>query len=343
MEILVLSNGKGEDSLAVTLLKAMDAPVKIKALPLVGDGRAYADAGIETTDVDQDLPSHGFGGTRISSLLKDIRAGLGRVTLNHVRALKKLSSGADLIICVGDIYPVLLAGLFTGKPIIHVATAISVRIRKYNFAEIALFRKRCRKVFSRDEETASFLRSKGVGAECVGNLMMDDPGLAETGEDLKIPADKFVIGLLPSSRPDARSNTEKMLKVMSHIGRDMNVEHVIATKGLMGDVIRRANLIVGMTGTGNEQAAGLGKPVVLIEHGPAASRKRIRQYEKLLEGAVVSFGGDDKKVAGGIMSLIKDPGRLREMGEAGRKILGGPGAARKMAEAILRELKCLQQ
>ena len=387
MEILVLSNGKGEDALAVTLLKAIEEAFgkrklplpKFSAVPLVGDGEAYTRSGYPASGGGKNLPSHGFGGLRVISLLRDIKAGLIGMVIKEIDVLKKRSKTADLIICVGDLYPVILAAFFTDRPIIHLATAISVSFQKYNALEIALFKKRCKLVISRDSATANFLVKRGVNAKFLGNIMMDDPTLVQKTVDFGISGEKKVLGLLPSSRGDSYSNIARMLKVISHIGNQGKFEYLLSLSpvldikkleghlsrlnyrfvpnpadpvevariygktniyvriisGNFAGIIKRSTLVLGMTGTGNEQAAGLGTPLFLIEEGESASRKRVRQYQRLLAGAMETGSGTDEKIAAQILALVNDPRRLSKMADAGRKIMGEPGASLRMAEEIL--------
>jgi uncharacterized protein (TIGR03492 family) len=386
MKILTLSNGKGEDALAVTLLKAVeeacDEKPTIKTLPLVGSGEAYTKAGYETFGDKRDLPSHGFSGLNPLTILNDIKAGLLNITSSNIKSVKRLSEGADVIICVGDIYPVALAAFLSKKPIIHLATAISASFRKYNVFEIGLFKKKCRIVFSRDEETAQFLRSKGVNARFHGNIMMDDPNLQQGDLKIKIDDGKKVIGLLPSARKDAYENTVKMLGIISDMKTDNKVEFLLSfssnlnidklitvinkagfsfekkqesgdeagriaaknksvriiTGGFSG-VVKASTLILGMTGTGNEQAVGLGTPLVLLKQGSSSTKERIAQYKKLLGEAVLAPEGSNTEIADEIMKLINDQSRLKIMSEAGKELIGAPGAAKLMAKDIIEAVK----
>jgi len=375
MKILILSNGKGEDALAVTLLRAMDknkeSSLEICALPTIGNGSAYTAAGYNSYAVKAKLPSHGFTGLNLFALLKDMRAGLIGITLKQIKIIKKLSGDSDLIICVGDIYPVLLASLFTKKTIIHLATAISVKFRKFNWIEKRIFKNRCKTIFTRDSETATHLTNKNIKAKYLGNIMMDDPNLIPDKEYLESKTDKKVLGLIPSARQDAYSNIKKMLSLISIMKNPQNMEFLLSfaptltlsqlekeikdTKwkisydkiisnnisikiinGNIGNVLKNSDIAIGMTGTGNEQAAGLGIPLVLIKTGHASSRARIRQYEKILGNAVIAPIGSDSEIAKKIEALLKDEKKLSFMSNAGKEIMGGIGAAERIAKEILK-------
>ena len=51
------------------------------------------------------------------------------------------------------------------------------------------------------------------------------------------------------------------------------------------DVVESSDLILGLSGAGNEQAAGLGKPVIsFIGTGPQTTYRRMAEQERLLGG-----------------------------------------------------------
>ena len=112
----------------------------------------------------------------------------------------------------------------------------------------------------------------------------------------------------------------------------------LAIKGHFADTLKSSKAAIGMTGTGNEQAVGLGVPLILIEEGSSASSSRLRFYEVLLEGSVLPLRGSDEKIASGIRNLLLDNDRLKKMSEAGGKTIGEPGAAKRMAKEIMRTI-----
>ncbi len=386
MKILVLSNGKGEDVLAVTLVSALirehelagKKPPEFSAMPLIGDGRSYAEAGIHVIGRGLSLPSNGFINGPLA-LLADIRSGLIGMLIERIATLRRTSRNVDRIICVGDIVPVFLARLFAKKPVIHVSTAVTVKVRKFGPLELSLFRKGCEIVFAKDRPTEEYLISNGVNARFSGNLMIDDTNLLGSGvsyADDRVPT----VALLPSSREDAYDNVRRMVRIASRMGgycmklvlpfpdnlkeeklcavvREMGLKtspsrekdsmwetepakgvRLIALRGHFADVLKSSKAAIGMTGTGNEQAVGLGVPLVLIEEGSSASRSRLRFYEKLLEGSVLPLRGSDESIADEIKALLSDRDKLKRMSEAGKKTIGEPGAARRMAAEIFKRL-----
>ncbi|CAM6087746.1 unnamed protein product [Calypogeia fissa] len=118
--VLCLSNGHGEDSIAVSVLAQLMAladengeEIVVEALPLVGLGSAYSHAGIPVLGPCKNMPSGGFLYMDILNLVGDIRAGLVFLTLGQWRTiLRWMDENPDaFIVAVGDVFPLTLAWL----------------------------------------------------------------------------------------------------------------------------------------------------------------------------------------------------------------------------------------
>ncbi|MFO7253991.1 MAG: lipid-A-disaccharide synthase-related protein [Bacillota bacterium] len=109
--------------------------------------------------------------------------------------------------------------------------------------------------------------------------------------------------------------------------------------GRFGPMVRACRLAVGLAGTANEQAAGLGKPVVAFP-GPGfqATLTFLRDQQRLLGEAVALTEPDPEAVAREVCQILTDPHRYRRMAEAGQAVMGQPGAAGRMARQILAAL-----
>ncbi|BAS28887.1 hypothetical protein LIP_3058 [Limnochorda pilosa] len=107
-------------------------------------------------------------------------------------------------------------------------------------------------------------------------------------------------------------------------------------QGLFGSVLHGCHLVVGLAGTANEQAAGLGKPVVTFP-GPGiqATEAFLADQRRLLGEAVVVAPPDPDAVAREICRIASDPAAYRRMSEAGRAVMGRAGAAGRMAGQIV--------
>jgi len=99
-----------------------------------------------------------------------------------------------------------------------------------------------------------------------------------------------------------------------------------------------ADVVLGQAGTGNEQAAGLGKPVVAAA-APGESPQSVGWYrmrqQKLLGDALVVLSEDDDAFARDVLALLADRDRLAAMSAAGRERMGSPGASDAIAQAVI--------
>jgi len=113
---------------------------------------------------------------------------------------------------------------------------------------------------------------------------------------------------------------------------------LLLVRGGLAAALCAADVVLGQSGTGNEQAAGLGKPVVAAA-GPGESPNSVGWYrmrqQRLLGDALAIFPSDDAAYARELMALLSDPERMRRMADAGRERMGAPGASDAIAAAAL--------
>jgi hypothetical protein len=212
--LLCVSNGHGEDIVAVRILAALQqqAPqLKLTALPLVGEGRAYAQLGIPTIGPVKVMPSGGFIYNSVRWAARDLKDGLLQLTLAQVRTLRDWAQQGGSVLAVGDIVPLLLAWL-SGAPYAFVGTAKSEYYLRdaegrlfpraileawagsvyYPWERWLMSRSRCQAVFPRDRLTTDYLKKWAIPAFNLGNPMMDglepaDSVLAHQMADLLPP------------------------------------------------------------------------------------------------------------------------------------------------------------
>ncbi len=110
--------------------------------------------------------------------------------------------------------------------------------------------------------------------------------------------------------------------------------------GRFGDLVSRSQVIIGLSGMGNEQAVGLGKPVVSFPgRGPQVTEKFLRIQRTLLGGAIYIVDRNGEAVADEVCSLLlKSPRQLREIVKMGKERMGGFGAAERVAKLIKKEI-----
>jgi uncharacterized protein (TIGR03492 family) len=254
LQLLVLSNGHGEDIIAVRIIQALQqlsSPPDIFALPIVGEGRAYQKIDVPMIGKVQTMPSGGFIYMDSRELMRDVRGGLVQLTLNQIQSVRRwVSSQTKLgnqkaVLAVGDIVPLLFAAVSgadyafvgTAKSEYYVRDEAGILPRKSKSARWENFsgsiyhpwerwlmsRGRCRAVFPRDYLTTEILKKWPIPAVDVGNPMMD--GLQTTftpqyfyrpNAELEEVIRPLIVTLLPGSRaPEAYNNWEIIMIAVS--------------------------------------------------------------------------------------------------------------------------------
>ncbi|MBD2611373.1 MAG: hypothetical protein FWK04_31535 [Nostoc sp. GBBB01] len=254
LRLLVLSNGHGEDIIAVRILQELQRqpnPPEIFALPLVGEGRAYEQLNIPLIGSVRTMPSGGFIYMDGRQLARDVRGGLLQLTFSQLKAIRRwVNSQKKLgnkraILAVGDIVPLLFAALSganyafvgTAKSEYHVRDEVGLLPKKSqggsweNFSGSVyhpwerwlMSRRRCQAVFLRDALTTEILKQWPIPALSLGNPMMD--GLEPTFSSSQFysvashqqeTVRPFVVTLLPGSRPpEAYNNWESITIAVS--------------------------------------------------------------------------------------------------------------------------------
>jgi uncharacterized protein (TIGR03492 family) len=389
--VLVISNGHGEDEIAAVLgeqLSRLAQEIDLEAFPLVGNGRAYLKRGITVVMQGEDLPSGGFSHNSLGNLLMDIKGGLFRQIRDQIRLLKRIRGQIDLAVCVGDVYLLILAGLFLKKPLFFLPTAKSDYIAPHWWVEIGLMRRYAQRIFPRDAVTAASLSRQGLPAEFVGNLMMDC--LPFKNPTYFREEGSWVITFLPGSRLEAYENMEDLTAVLAAfenlaVGQEISIGRryyvalagglnitdlvkklettgwvlktptreevtngvgghlcsqrdkfrVTVVQGRFGDLLAVSDLVLGLAGTGNEQAVGLGKPVVTFPGRGAQFTKGFAERQKRLLGdSICLLERDPVEVAEKVLDILTDPSLQERMGQIGRQRMGVPGGAEKIALRI---------
>jgi uncharacterized protein (TIGR03492 family) len=251
MKLLCLSNGHGEDAIALRILQAIqhvpgppEQIPEIAALPLVGEGRAFIQANIPLAGPVKQMPSGGFVYMDGRQLARDVKGGLLSLTLAQLRTVKQWAKQDTAILAVGDIVPLLFAW-WSGASYAFVGTAKSEyylrdevgllprpswfeRLESWSgsvylpWERWLMSRRRCRAVFPRDSLTTKVLQQWSIPAFDLGNPMMD--GLEPQGvqfplrADLPEAAQPLTIALLPGSRPpEAYRNWAVLMQAVNRL------------------------------------------------------------------------------------------------------------------------------
>ena len=245
LRLLCVSNGHGEDIIAVRILQELRQQatgIKIAALPLVGEGRAYQKLDVPLIGTVETMPSGGFIYMDGRQLLRDLQGGLLQLTLSQIRALRnwkrpqtELGNEFRAILAVGDIVPLLFAWL-SGANYVFVGTAKSEYYLRdetgplpqrqllalwegwsgsvyHPWERWLMSHPRCKAVFPRDALTTEILHRWSIPAFDLGNPMMDQLQSAKPPQvGLDTETRSLTITLLPGSRPpEAYANWQQIL------------------------------------------------------------------------------------------------------------------------------------
>lgn len=221
--VLFLSNGHGEDAINCQILQALKASssdVDLAAMPIVGDGAAYARSGVPIIGPTSKMPSGGVFYMNPLFLLKDIGAGLIALTVQQLQAVRAHSRHCDLVVATGDIVAAAIAHSTCRPYIIFLSAHSSYYEGRVNLGLILwklLSSPRCLAVFTRDALTAADLNQQGLKkAEFVGSPVMDN--LNPTGKDLQLIPGVRTIALLAGSRLlEATDNLVLLLQLVKEI------------------------------------------------------------------------------------------------------------------------------
>ncbi|MCX5748943.1 MAG: hypothetical protein NTZ10_01675 [Candidatus Saganbacteria bacterium] len=355
MKILFITNGHGEDTIATRIIKELPGE-DISVYPIVGTGSAFENSGVKILGPRRGMPSGGFIYQSIGNIIKDLSSGLFSTVIKEIGDLRRLKGKFDLVVSVGDIVPIIGA-LLTKTKFIFVGCAKS-DYYSYSYTpwEKFLLRKYCSLSLPRDKKTTDDLVKQGVKAEYVGNPMMD---CIETKDfDFGIPQGTSVIGILPGTRDDANLNMEDICRVSEELNKtaakeNKNIVFLVAAapssdttaykclenmrlhKDLFGDIINRSDIVIGLSGTGNEQAAGIGKPVVSFPgRGVQYTAAFAKRQKELLSGSLFVTKRNAAAAAADISLILNDKGMLKKMSSAGKERMGVPGASLKIAGII---------
>lgn len=344
-KLLFLSNGHGEDQTAARIIKELGDNFDISAYPLVGEGFEFSRLNVKLLDPRKPMPSGGFSLRNMLTLPKDIANGLFGLYWSQYKKLKELKNQFDIVIAIGDLVP-LAGAILTSCPFFFVGVNKSDYYHSFGLSytpwEIWLLKKYAKKVFARDEITANNLKSKGINASYVGNPLMD--GITPSVPSGHLPLHKGeiregVIGFLPGTRKDdIEKNIEDFEMIKNELLKlDKNLQFQTAAKPTrFEDVIYNADVIVGLSGTGNEQAAGIGKPVVAFAgRGAQYNKKFAKAQKELLGEALALVNRNPKIVANEVWQILNDPARSNYMGEIGKARMGKPGAISKIAKETI--------
>jgi uncharacterized protein (TIGR03492 family) len=403
MDLLCVSNGHGEDSIAVRVLRELrrlpGAP-SVSALPIVGEGGAFQKAAIPIVGPTQTMPSGGFIYMDSRQMVRDLQGGLVGLTLKQLQVVRQWGKAGGGILAVGDIVPLLMAW-YSGAPYGFIGTAKSEYFLRDETGRLPgrpltegwggsvylpwerwlMAHHRCQGVFVRDQLTAERLQQRGVAATYPGNPMMDDLGaaadkLAQLTTAFPPAAAVLTVALLPGSRaPEALDNWQLLLaaiasvlttfptrqvRLLSAIAPSLNLAAfkdallddgwqpvagqsltfarqngiLVLTATGFAECLHLADAAIATAGTATEQAVGLGKPVFTVPGAGPQFTYAFAEAQQRLLGPSVILSPQAADIGPAMRQCLEDAPRLQAIAANGRRRMGQPGAARRIAVAL---------
>lgn len=131
-----------------------------------------------------------------------------------------------------------------------------------------------------------------------------------------------------------RNRSDKGLVSSYRTTRGESNAHIY--KGRFGDILAVSDVLIGMSGTGNEQAVGMGKPVITFPgKGTQFTKKFALDQVKLLGDSICFIDKGPKAVSDALIDVVLDESKRQYMALVGRERMGLPGAAARIAEEII--------
>ncbi len=251
--LLVLSNGHGEDLIALRVLESihrLEPSLKLEVMPLVGQGKIFqlpiSEGWLRKIGPEASLPSGGFSNQSFKAFVSDLFAGLTLICIDQWKTIRRAARKGNVILAIGDCLPLFMAWSsgssygFVGTPksdyTWRSGPGYSLSDYYHNWKgsewdpwECALMRSsRCKLVAVRDALTARGLRRLNVMAIAPGNPMMDE--LHRNSCPPSLRGYRRVLLLCGSRIPEAMRNFERLLICLE----DLNLNEPTAVLVALG-------------------------------------------------------------------------------------------------------------
>lgn len=346
--VLLLSNGHGEDLSAAALGRELLARgLQVVALPLVGQGRAYRQAGIAVLGATRDFSTGGLGYTSLAARLTDIREGQFTYVFALLARLWRQRRRFDLVVAVGDLVPVLGAWLSGRDGVVYLVAYSSHyegRLRLPWPCAWLLRRPRMREVWSRDQLTATDLSAQlARPVAFLGNPFLDGL-LQQVAEDrgaASLQPRPRSVAVLPGSRlPEALDNLALLLGVLAQLpsqpaGPEPLLRAALVSALTPGAIAAMAAplgwRLDAATGASPAEAGRIPPPAGLLRHRTQRLELHWGAFEAVLGASdlVLAMSGTASEQAVGLgLPVLQVAGRGPQFtagfAEAQRRLLG-PG------------------
>ncbi len=364
--ICIFTNGHGEDEIALSMIHHL-LEYDVSVFPLVGDGKVFSKRGIKVIFKGKNFFSGGLLLREgLSSLYKDFKEGFFFDFLNIIKQLRELNSYDFIPLVVGDLYPLILLYIFAKKRAFLVLSSRSVRMGPFKKYEFFFLKKMAKKIFARDIDTKKKLRLNGIDALYLGNPVVGErkdgnfffkkdkkgllflPGsrkdlyknvnymLEIINEIINLKRDasfrfmfhfaestswKSLASRIPRGWIFIDGKEKKLLKKNNNLS-------VSLLKGVFFESLQISDVVVGLSGTANEQAVAMGKPVIAFPiPGTHATHKRFTKRQKPLLGENLIYFPcfEPGEIAKKIIKVAFDKDYLLFLRVRGRETIGRNG------------------
>jgi uncharacterized protein (TIGR03492 family) len=250
-----------------------------------------------------------------------------------------------------------------------------VFMERITLLERLLMRYLAARVYVRDRLTEDALKASGLGhVACLGNPIAD---ALEGSVPGALIGHRRVVAMLPGSRAYARRALQLMLAALERIpgeplagvvawaGGELGsypgwklVEPAQSDRGLIGelvngrlrvpvyrdrfaDILLAARVVLGTSGTANEQAVALARPVVAFPVPPDYSNAFLANQKRLLGPALTLAPAQPAEVAAAVHGWLDDPAKAELAGRQGQARVGGAGGSEAIAADLLEHAAAL--
>jgi uncharacterized protein (TIGR03492 family) len=107
------------------------------------------------------------------------------------------------------------------------------------------------------------------------------------------------------------------------------------------DILHAARVVLGTSGTANEQAVALGRPVVAFPVPPDYSNAFLANQKRLLGPALTLAPANPAQVAAAAHAWLDDPAKAELAGRQGQARVGGSGGSEAIAIDLLAQAGAL--
>ena len=304
---------------------------EVKALPLVGHGEAYLNAGLKVLGKTKSFSTGGMGYTSLRGRILELIQGQIIYLIKRIYLLFSISSKYDLLVVVGDVLPITVAWL-TGLPVATYLVAYSSHYEgelKLPWpCSICLSNDKFFKIFTRDKLSADDLKKQIVGkVEFIGNPFMD-PFITN---HQSLPKHNKRLGILPGSRmPEVGDNLCLILRVIDYISNikyeDYDISFDVALVSSLNDSLLKK--IITPYGWKLCYRSNKDHPLKLIKNNSVVNIYR-NSFLKVVQSSnvLISMAGTATEQAVLLGKLVvqiegKGPQFTRTFAEAQRRLLG---------------------